>query len=63
MIGEFQSALGLGKVAAQAGGKGGFLNEAGHLLGVQPVGADILALAGDAAEEGPLMILANLIQV
>lgn len=41
-----------GKIAAYAGGKRGPLDEAGDLLIVKPVGADRLALAGDAPAGG-----------
>lgn len=53
----------LGRIAAQAGGKRSLLDETRDLLIVELVRSEVLALAGDATEEGPLVGLANLVQV
>lgn len=54
VAGEQGRALGLGQVAAQAGGGGGALDQAGDLAVVEPHRPDRAALAGDAAKERPL---------
>ncbi|MDR6757474.1 hypothetical protein J2Y48_002770 [Mycoplana sp. BE70] len=61
MAGQFLAAFRLGQLAADAGGQRRLLDEAGHLLVMQTVGADIFALARDTTEQ-PLASLAKRIR-
>ena len=51
MAGKLLLAFALGQIAADTGGEGRSLDQPGDLLVSQPIGADRLALAGDAAEQ------------
>ena len=54
MAGEFLRPFALGEIAAYTGGERGTLDQPGDLLVVQPLRADLPALAADATEDGPL---------
>ncbi|AGB45146.1 hypothetical protein Mesau_02741 [Mesorhizobium australicum WSM2073] len=63
MAREFCRAITFGQVAADTSGQSGALDQSRHFLVVEPLGADRLALAGDAPEEGPWAIRASFSQV
>lgn len=54
MPGKFLDPFALRQIAADARCQGGALDQAGDLLVIEPVGADVLALPGHPAKQGAM---------